>query len=103
MFVVTKGVYNLDCKFQPLVFNTFRETEFSIFPHKNALRRKLDCAVKSSNVNLGSSFEQIWMTLSPQCSITRFSLEAFFVLEKKIVKCFSPHKGMSAILFNNAN
>ena len=30
------------------------------------------------------------------------SLEAFFVLEMKIFKCFSPYMGMAAILFNNA-
>ena len=42
------------------------------------------------------------MTLSPQCSVTRFSLEALLVLEKKIFKCFSPYMGMAAILFKNA-
>ena len=52
--------------------------------------------------NLKSSFEQTWITLSPQCSITRFSLEAFLVLEKKTFKCFSPYVGMAAILFNHA-
>ena len=63
---------------------------------------KFDHAVKRSIINLGLSFEQIWMILSPQCCITRFSLEAFLVLEKKIFKCFSPYMGMAAILFNDA-
>ena len=62
---------------------------------------KFDHAVKRSNVKLGSSFEQTWIALSPQCSVTRFSFEAFLVLEKKIFKCFSPHMGMVAILFND--
>ena len=57
---------------------------------------------KGQNVNLGSSFEQTWIILRPQCFVTGFSLEAFLVLEKNISKCFSPYTGMAAILFNDA-
>ena len=111
ILIVTGGFATLiiHCKFQALVFNTFCETEFSIFfTHTNAYRRKFDYAVQRSNVNLGSSFEQTWITLSPRCSVTRFSLEAFLVLEKKIFKCFSlnghiiSYMGMAAIFFNDA-
>ena len=59
----------IHCKFQPFL----RNWNFNIFPIQ---------------MHRGSSFEQTWMTLSPQCYVTRFSLEAFLVLEKKIFKCF---------------
>ena len=41
------------------------------------------------------------MTLSPQYAVTRFGLEAFLVLEKKIF-VFLPYMGMAAILFYDA-
>ena len=61
IFVVTRGVCYFD------------QTLFPIQMHYEI--RKFDLAVKRSNVNLGSSFGQIWMIFSPQCSVTRFSLE----------------------------
>ena len=42
------------------------------------------------------------MVLSSWCFTTRFSLEAFLVLEKKIFKFFLPYIGMAAIFFNDA-
>ena len=38
--------------------------------------------IKRSKVILGSSSEQTWQTLSPQCYIQRFSLKVFLVLEQ---------------------
>ena len=36
----------IHCKFLPLVFSIFIETDFSIFPHTHAQERKFDHAVK---------------------------------------------------------
>ena len=39
------------------------------FLHAHVSGHKFELAVKRSNDNLGSSFEQIWQTLSPRCYI----------------------------------
>ena len=44
ILIVTKNFTTLiiHCKFQPLVFNTFWENDFSMFPHTNAYGCKFD-------------------------------------------------------------
>ena len=64
------------------------------------LGQKFDSAVKRSKVILGSSFEQTWWTLRPQCYISRFSLKAFLVLDKKILSVL-PYMGIVVILFQS--
>ena len=61
---------------------------FQHFPHTNAWGCKFDLALKRSKVNIWSSFEQTWQTLSSLYYIPRFSLEAFLVLEKEIFMFF---------------
>ena len=58
-------------------------------------------AVTWSNVNLGSSFEQTWQSLSARCYIPRFNFKAFLVLKKKTLKCFLLYMGLAAILLFN--
>ena len=53
---------------------------FQPFPHTKVG----DFAVKRSKVILGPSFEQVWLVISPQYYISRFSLKAVLDLEKKI-------------------
>ena len=55
--------------------------------------------IVAKSAKLGSSLEQTCKTWNPQCSVTRFSLEVFLVLEKKMR--FSLYMGMTTILFNN--
>ena len=89
------------CKFQPLVFNTFWEIEFSIFtPYKCIGTRIWTCRKKvkcQPRVIIHTNLDDL---VSSQCSVTRFSLEAFLVLAKKIFKCFLPYMGMVVIFFN---
>ena len=44
--------------------------------------------IVAKSVKLGSSLEQTCKIWNPQCSVTRFSLEVFLVLEKKILSVF---------------
>ena len=77
------------CKFQSLVFVHFqRMIFFSHFPDTKEWECKIYLAAERSRFILGSSFEQTWQILSPYCYIPRFSLKAFLVLDKKILKCF---------------
>ena len=61
---------------------------FQLLLHTNVCGVQIWPSHKKSKVNLRSSFEQIWYSLSPRCCIPRFSLKAFFVLEKKILSVF---------------
>ena len=74
-------------KFHPLVLNILWENDFSIFPPYKCTGTQIQPCHKE-DVNLGSSFEQIWETLSPWCYILRFSLKVFLILEKKRFKSF---------------
>ena len=78
------------CKFLPL--NDF----LTDFPHNKAYGTKFDLAVKYV-VNLGSSFEQTMMGLSPQCYIPSHKVTGPLVLEK-IFEGFLPYMGVVAIL-----
>ena len=103
-FVVTKCwlLWSYIVSFSNWSLTHFEKLNFQYLPHTNAQGHTFDLAMKRSNVNLGLSFEQTWQTFFYQCYITRFSLEAFLVLEKKIFMCFIPYIGMAAILFNDS-
>ena len=66
----------------------FKIFYYYYFPHTNAYGRSFDFAVELSKVHIGSSFEQIRKTLSPQCYIEKLSLKASLDLEKKSFKGF---------------
>ena len=118
ILILTKSLTTLiiHCKIQPLDLNTYWKKNFNIpsppsLPpappppppppiHTNTdlQKCKFDLALKRSKVNLCSSFEQTWKSLSPHCYILKFSFKAFLVLE--IFKCFLPYMGIATILFN---
>ena len=59
-------------------------------------KNKFDLDVKYVKVILGSSFEQTWEALHPQCYIPSPKVTSFLVLEKNI-KRYLPYMGMAVI------
>ena len=92
----------IQCKFLPLVFNTYWENDFSIFSHTN-IQMHWDAHIAIKKVKCQPRII-IWtnlVDLESPILIPRFSLRAFLVLEKNIFKCFNlPYMDMTAILIN---
>ena len=89
--------FNISSKYVDFGFNSVQKINFSKKIHLNALGSQFHLVIKYFKINLGSSFEQTWLALHPQCYIPRPKDIGLLALEK-IFKGFLPYMGVVAIL-----